>query len=46
MTNGKDTILLYLGYPGHKGTLNQGMGNNSGFGNWDLEFKTIAWTWI
>ena len=39
--NDKDTIFLYLGYPGHKGTLNQGIGNNSGFGNWNLEFKTI-----
>jgi tetratricopeptide (TPR) repeat protein len=38
-----DTILGYLGYPTHK-TVGDPMryGNNSGIGNWDLAFKTVA----
>jgi tetratricopeptide (TPR) repeat protein len=40
--NFNDTILGYLGYPGHKGSANLGYGNNSGIGQWNLEFKALA----
>ncbi|HSN50181.1 MAG TPA: hypothetical protein VLR52_03040, partial [Bacteroidales bacterium] len=34
--------LGYLGYPTHKGPENLGVGNNSGIGKWNLEFKGTA----
>jgi tetratricopeptide (TPR) repeat protein/outer membrane protein OmpA-like peptidoglycan-associated protein len=37
-----DTTLAYLGYPSHKGSANLGIGNNSGLGHWNLEFKALA----
>ena len=42
VNNNTDTILSYLGYPTHRGALNMGIGNNSGIGHWNLEFKTIV----
>jgi Flp pilus assembly protein TadD/outer membrane protein OmpA-like peptidoglycan-associated protein len=35
-------IIGYLGYPSHKGPEQQGFGNNSGLGNWNLEFQANA----
>jgi len=37
-----DMVLAYLGYPTHKGPDNLGVGNNSGIGGWNLEFKAVA----
>jgi Flp pilus assembly protein TadD/outer membrane protein OmpA-like peptidoglycan-associated protein len=37
-----DPIVGYLGYPSRKGLDNQGYGNNSGIGSWNLEMKAIA----
>jgi Flp pilus assembly protein TadD len=36
------TVVGYVGYPSHKGITNQGYGNNSGIGSWNLEFKAAA----
>ncbi len=40
--NANDEIVGYLGYPTHVGYDNQGYGNNSGIGKWNLEFKALA----
>lgn len=37
-----DEINGYLGYPSHMGVENMGYGNNSGLGDWNLEFKAIT----
>jgi len=36
------TPIGYLGYPSHIGKDNMGYGNNSGLGDWNLEFKAAA----
>ncbi len=42
-TNGvPDVVIGYLGYPSHKGTDNNGYGNNSGIGGWNMDFKVVA----
>ena len=42
-TNGvPDVVIGYVGYPGHKGDANNGYGNNSGIGGWNMEFKAVA----
>jgi len=35
-------VIGYIGYPSHKGLLNDGYGNNSGIGSWNMEFKAVA----
>ena len=35
-------IIGYVGYPTHKGSDQLGFGNNSGIGNWNMEFKASA----
>jgi tetratricopeptide (TPR) repeat protein len=42
LDNNTGQIINYLGYPTHKGVDSQGVGNNNGFGNWDLAFKALA----
>jgi tetratricopeptide (TPR) repeat protein len=37
-----DTTIGYLGYPSHKGYAQLGIGNNSGIGSWNLEFKALV----
>jgi tetratricopeptide (TPR) repeat protein len=40
--NGTDNVLRYVGYPTHTNAEQLGIGNNSGIGKWNAEFKTVA----